>query len=85
MTTTRIDASSSKLSEDSFNQTKMNFFAAIEIIDKEFGAGYAKANPTLIAAFLQSTSIEFQGVFIAAKIQELSDAIDNVAESIPNN
>ena len=32
--------------------------AAIEAIDAEFGAGYARDNPELVAAMLQASAIE---------------------------
>ena len=39
-------------------RTARHLGAAKEAIDAAFGAGYAAANPALVAAYLQSASIE---------------------------
>ena len=40
------------------DRTAGHLTAAIDAIDGAFGAGHAAANPALVAAFLQSASIE---------------------------
>jgi len=45
-------------SEEAAARTARHLNAAIAAIDEAFGAGHAAANPALVAAFLQSASIE---------------------------
>lgn len=83
----RINAEWTKLSDDAFNRTEINFYNSIKVIDKEFGEGFAKNNPILISAFLQASSIEYAGTTIGACIQdleEISKALDGIAVSIEN-
>lgn len=77
-----ITASWSKLSDDAFEQSKSNFSKAIDIIDEKFGKGYAKANPTLISAFMQSSAIEYNGTTIGACIQQLKEDLESISSSI---
>lgn len=79
-----ITASWSKLSEDAFEQSKFNFSKSIDIIDEKFGKGYAKSNPILISAFMQSSAIEFNGTTIGACIQQLKEDLDSISSSINN-
>lgn len=37
--------------------------AAIKYIDKRFGKGYAKKNPQLVGAFMQTAAIDFAVLF----------------------
>ena len=45
-------------SEEAAGRTAQHLKAAVDAIDEAFGAGHAAANPALVAAFLQSASIE---------------------------
>ena len=52
-------------------RTARHLEAAVEAIDGAFGAGHAAANPALVAAFLQSASIEaaiLSGEAVAGKL-----------------
>lgn len=77
-----IDAGWVKLSEDSFDQSLLNFKKAIKVIDKEFGTGYARENPELISAFMQSSAIEYNGVIIAACLQQLNEGYDDLKNAV---
>lgn len=48
---------------------------AIELIDIEFGEGYARAHPELVGAFLQATARQFQTAVVKIGLQELRDAL----------
>lgn len=52
---------------------------AIKDIDHLFGKGYAKAHPELIAAYMQTSSIDMAGAVIARAIDR---AVREVAEAI---
>ncbi len=80
----KITASMSKISEDAFAQSEMNFKKSIDVIDSVFGEGYAKKNPSLIVAFLQASSTETAGSFIAAAIQDLSAKVEGIDNAISN-
>ncbi len=43
---------------DAADRTAQHLKAAIRTIDAAFGEGHAAANPSLVAAFLQSASLE---------------------------
>jgi len=40
------------------NRTALYLERAVQALDKQFGEGYAAANPVLVGAFIQSASIE---------------------------
>jgi hypothetical protein len=52
---------------------------AIHDIDTTFGKGYAKAHPELIAAYMQTASVDMAGAVIARAIDR---AVREVAEAI---
>jgi hypothetical protein len=52
---------------------------AVGEIDGVFGKGYAKANPTLVAAFMQTAAIDFA---TAVACKSVGEAADAVAEAI---
>jgi len=54
---------------------------AISVIDSKLGEGYAKANPQLLAAFLNSVS-RYENNFGAGLVEELSGAMYQLAESL---
>lgn len=53
-------------------------------IDELFGEGYAAANPTLVAAFMQTAAADFgaasNGKVIGSALLELASSIDEVAQ-----
>lgn len=57
-------------------------WAAEESIDKVFGKGYAKANPILVASFIEASQRDFQNTTGLAAIYALGDQIEAVATAI---
>lgn len=71
-----------ELSDDAFGQTAINFHKAVEVIDKKLGENYAKTHPELIGAFLQATSIEYNGTTIGSCIQYLEQCLKEASQVI---
>lgn len=63
-------------------RTARHLAAAIEAIDGAFGVGHAAANPALVAAFLQSASIETAILSGEATVQFLDTRIDRSTERV---
>jgi hypothetical protein len=63
-------------------RTASHLAAAIESIDGAFGDGHAAANPALVAAFLQSASIETAILSGEATVQFLDTRIDRSTERV---
>lgn len=83
MKTTRyIDASFETLYDESHRTTRGHLRAAVESIDDQFGKGYAKANPSLVAAFMQAASNDFTQSVLAQQIRAGLDSIAESAEAI---
>ena len=51
------------------------FHAAIKTIDSEFGEGFAKKHPELIAGFMQTAAEDFHAGVTARALQEIADAV----------
>ena len=49
---------------------------AVESIDEVFGAGYAKAHPEVVAAFMQACSWDFATTMGSNSVDRLADAIN---------
>ena len=49
---------------------------AVESIDEVFGAGYAKAHPAVVTAFLQACAVDFATTMGSNAINRLADAIN---------
>lgn len=47
--------------------------SAVDSIDKQFGKGFAKQNPTLVAGFLLSCSVDYATATIAKRLEFLAD------------
>lgn len=67
-------------------RTARHLAAAVEAIDAKLGEGYAAANPALVAAFLQSASIETAVLSGEATVQivdaTVRQSIDTVDRSV---
>lgn len=48
---------------------------SIKNIDEQFGAGYAKAHPELLAAMLAASASDFQTCILAARLERLTEAL----------
>ena len=44
---------------------------AAEVIDKQFGDGYASAHPELVAGFMQAAAIDQAGMYIRSLVETL--------------
>jgi hypothetical protein len=65
------------------------FLEAIAIIDKQFGEGYARENPVLVAAFIQGCATDLNSMVLMNEIDESNtalrisgDALNSIASSI---
>ena len=52
--------------------------SAIDHIDDRLGAGYAKAHPELVAAFMQTSALDQMSGIIARAIQDLGDVVGSI-------
>jgi hypothetical protein len=73
----RIEADSTTLMRQAQMTADTYLAQAIIDIDDRLGAGYAKKNPTLIAAYMQTSAIDLGTAVIARAIQQLGDAIED--------
>ena len=55
---------------------------AITSIDKKFGEGYAKKNPTLVGAFMQASSQDFQAMVLHSVLERIDRSLDSIAANI---
>lgn len=51
--------------------------SAVESIDRQFGKGFAHGNPSLVAAYLVSCSIDYATATIAKRLEFVADKIDS--------
>lgn len=75
-------------SEEAARRTAQHLTAAVASIDEAFGAGHAAANPALVAAFLQSASLEaviLSGEAVAAMLDKRAErSVGQVCTSMEN-
>jgi hypothetical protein len=55
---------------------------AVRFIDEQFGEGYAKQNPTLVAAFIQASAQDFHTAMMKVAAQDLGGDLGNVSMAI---
>jgi hypothetical protein len=55
--------------------------SAVDHIDLKLGKGYAKAHPELIAAFMQTSALDFGAAVIARAIEGVANAVTYAGES----
>lgn len=62
------------------------FEKAVRIIDAQFGEGYAKANPAVLAAFMGACSADFSATMLSNSLTNLgaaiSDSLSSIADSL---
>jgi hypothetical protein len=58
------------------------FQEARKRIDNEFGEGYGKKNPTLVAAYMQVIASEHSGAMHKLAAQDIRKGLNAVAEAI---
>jgi hypothetical protein len=57
----------------------------VQEIDKTFGAGFAAANPDLVAATMTSAALDYGALVLAKAITSVGEALLVDAESPPSN
>lgn len=62
-------------------ETTEDFGKAIAIIDNKFGDGYAKNNPVLLAAFLQSVS-SYETCIGAGQIEDMCGTVEHLVGAL---
>lgn len=71
----RITADDDTLLRQACMTAHTYFHAAIKTIDDEYGGGYAKGHPELIAGFMQAAAHDFHAGITARALQEIADAV----------
>ncbi len=82
----RITASFDELLRQASMTADTYMSSAVREIDETFGKGFAKSNPTLVAAYMQAASADFaaasNGKIFASALDRIADALSDVAEAI---
>jgi hypothetical protein len=82
----RIEASFDVLMEQAGGTATSYMHVAASAIDARFGEGYARKNPLLVAAFMQSATLDFVNASRSAVMQELVStlgySLDAIAQSL---
>ena len=50
--------------------------AAVKMLDGQFGEGYAKANPQLVAALVSSQANDYNSVSLVKALYAIADAVE---------
>ena len=83
-----INASFDTLYSQSKDSAQGYLTAAVRHIDEEFGAGFAKANPSLVAAYMQTAVADFNSSSTAkvngAALRLIADSLDRMATGLEN-
>jgi hypothetical protein len=86
---TRITADYTTLMRQAPATAQVYMTEAVKCIDQQFGSGYAKQHPDLVAAFMKVSSEDFYIGSLGVAIQDASDkiagALQEVAEMIRLN
>lgn len=56
--------------------------SAVEAIDSQFGQGFAKANPALVAAFMAAAGQDFHTAISVAQAQRIEGAVGAISDSL---
>lgn len=82
----RITASFDNLVSQASMTADTYMSSAVRKIDATFGDGFAKANPALVAAFMQVAAADFaaasNGKILGSAIDRIADALGDVAEAL---
>ena len=70
-----IDASAETLMRQAGYTAEEYMRAAIKSIDEMLGAGYAKNNPELISAFMQTAALDYKAASDLAGCQKIAESI----------
>ena len=68
---------------EAFKQTKPTVsqytMNAIDILDEEFGDGYAKKNPNLVAALVNAQTLDFNNCSMTAANYEIAESLRSLS------
>jgi hypothetical protein len=68
---------------EAFRQTKPTVsqytMNAIDILDEEFGDGYAKKNPNLVAALVKAQTLDFNNCMMTAANYEIAESLRSLS------
>ena len=78
----RITASADTLMRQASMTASDYMRAAVHEIDAQFGKGYAKAHPELVAAFMSTAAQDFHTGLMAATIQDLSSRLGDLHSAV---
>ena len=71
---------------EAFRQTKPTIsqytINAVDIIDEEFGDGYAKKNPNLIAALVKAQTLDFNNCSMTAANYEIAESLSSISSQL---
>jgi len=80
--TQQITTTFTEMMQQAWATTDHYLSKAIECIDRQFGMGFAKKNPALIGAFMQTASLDFMGGEIA---QQIRVGLNRLAEYVDHS
>jgi hypothetical protein len=76
-----ITADATTLMRQAPMTAQMYLSQAVDCIDNQFGPGYAKAHPDLVAAFMQVSGQDFTMAILA---QAINEAAEEIARAVAN-
>ncbi len=82
LTSSYVNASFDALMRQAPDTAALYLRKAAEAIDQQFGEGYAKANPALVAAFMSVAGQDFANAMNNLSAQVIKDGLDVIAESL---
>ena len=82
MTTERPTCSYTEAMVQASYTAETYLWKAIEMIDQQFGEGYAKKNPGLIAPLVQAQVNDFNNTCLMGSIWEIAEKISNLSSAI---
>lgn len=77
-----VFASAEELLRQASMTAEVYLIEAVRCIDKQFGEGYAKKNPALIASFISTSATDFNTAMSKAGMQDLTDALRKIADQL---
>jgi len=82
MTTERPTCSYTEAMDQASDTADRYLWKAIDMIDHQFGEGYAKKNPGLIAPLVQAQVDDFNNTCLMGSIWEIAEKISNLSSAI---
>lgn len=81
---TRVTADAETLMKQAGMTARVYLAKAVTAIDEEFGEGYAKSNPELVGAFIQSCALDYQAAAIQIAGQRIESGLSEIDYTISN-